>query len=115
MQKWLICLAAVAAGGLLAGGAATVSIDDLGRQSTAQAGPDLAASGDLGERGIQPLELSGEVGSALRGAAAEIADEVEAEIEGVDPTLVPEPTPLFLVSLGMIGLVIAGRRRLPSS
>ena len=43
----------------------------------------------------------GEVGTA----------DSEERVEGVDLTLVPEPDTLLLVSLGMFGLVVAGRRR----
>jgi len=96
MQRWRICLIAVAAGALLAGGATATSIDDLGRPSPAQAA-DLAADDGWDVRGVS--RLGGEVGPGAPG------------IDGVEPTVVPEPTTLVLVSLGMVGLVFAGRRR----
>jgi len=96
MQRWRICLIAVAAGVLLAGGATAISIDDLGRPSPAQAA-DLAADDGWDARGVS--RVGGEVGPGV------------PEIEGVEPTVVPEPTTLVLVSLGMVGLVFAGRRR----
>lgn len=97
MQRWRIVLGAVAAALLLAGGAAATAILDREGIAPAEAPPDLAAEDRLDARGA--ARLGGEVGNAA------------PEIEGVATTVVPEPDTLALVSLGMVGLVFAGRRR----
>lgn len=96
MQRWRTCLGAIALGALLSGGAAAIGILDREGADPTQAPPDLAAD-DRNARGA--ARLGGEVGTG-------------PEIAGVAPTLVPEPDTLALVSLGMLGLVFAGRRRI---
>ena len=98
MQRWRICLGAAAAAVMLAGGAAATPIDDRERRGgPAQAAADLAAEDRWDATGVS--RLGGEVEPAA------------FDVEGVAPTVVPEPTTLVLVSLGMVGLVFAGRRR----
>jgi hypothetical protein len=98
MQRWRICLGAAAAAVLIAGGAAALEIVDPKGRGPIQAPTDLAAEETWDERGVSAL--GGEVGPGA------------PEVEGVVPTVVPEPTTLVLVSLGMVGLVFAGRRRI---
>jgi len=97
MRRWRNCLGAVAAAVLLAGAAAATTIDDRKRSGPTQAAADPAVDDSWDSRGVSRVDGG--------------VDTAGPEIAGVEPTVVPEPTTLVLVSLGMVGLVFAGRRR----
>jgi hypothetical protein len=100
MQRWMLVLSSIALCTVLAAEASATPISERTGEGVPPAATDLAVEGVWDARGVPALD--GGVGTVRR-------------IEGVEPTLVPEPDTLLLVSLGMFGLVIAGRRRSASA
>ena len=98
MQRWKY-LVAIALTAVIAAEASATGISDRKGDPVPPAATDLAVGDEWDARGVPVPD--GEVGTADR----------EDRVEGVDPTVVPEPDTLLLVSLGMFGLVVAGRRR----
>lgn len=98
MQRWQFAFCAIAVTAVFAAEASATPISNRASQGDGipPAATDLAAESAWDPRGV-PV-LGGEVGPARF-------------VEGVEPTAIPEPDTLLLVSLGMFGLVIAGRRR----
>jgi hypothetical protein len=90
-QGLIIALSAV-----IAAEASATAISDRRGDPVPPAATDLAVGSVWDARGVPVPD--GEVGT-------------EDRIEGVAPTVIPEPDTLLLVSLGMFGLVVAGRRR----
>ena len=87
---------AIALSAVIAAEASATAISDRTGDPVPPAATDLAVGSMWDARGVPAPD--GEVGT-------------EARIEGVEPTVIPEPDTLLLVSLGMFGLVVAGRRR----
>jgi hypothetical protein len=98
MQRWKFGFA-IALTAVIAAEASATGISDRKGDPVPPAATDLAVGDAWDARGVPVPD--GEVGTA----------DPEARVEGVDPTVVPEPDTLLLVSLGMFGLVVAGRRR----
>ena len=95
MQRWKHGFA-IALTAVIAAEASATEISDRRGDPVPPAATDLAVGDMWDARGV-PVPDGG-VGIADR-------------VEGVDPIVVPEPDTLLLVSLGMFGLVIGGRRR----
>ena len=95
MQRWKHGFA-IALTAVIAAEASATGISDRKGDPVPPAATDLAVWDVWDARGV-PVPDGG-VGTADR-------------VEGVEPTMVPEPDTLLLVSLGMFGLVVAGRRR----
>lgn len=95
MQRWKHGFA-VALTAVIAAEASATGISDRKGDPVPPAATDLAVGDMWDARGV-PVPDGG-VGTADL-------------VEGVDPIVVPEPDTLLLVSLGMFGLVVAGRRR----
>jgi PEP-CTERM motif len=87
---------AIALSAVIAAEASATAISDRRGDPVPPAATDLAVGSMWDARGVPVPD--GEVGT-------------EDRIEGVEPTVIPEPDTLLLVSLGMFGLVVAGRRR----
>ena len=98
MQRWKYGFA-VALTAILAAEASAMGVADRNGDPVPPAATDLAVE-DVWDASNVPIP-DGEVGTA--------------RVEGVVPTVVPEPDTLLLVSLGMFGLVVAGRRRSPKA
>jgi hypothetical protein len=98
MQRWKHGFA-IALTAVIAAEASATEISDRKGDPVPPAATDLAVGDVWDARGVPVLD--GEVGTA----------DPEDLVEGVGPTVVPEPDTLLLVSLGMFGLVVAGRRR----
>ena len=98
MQRWKY-LVAIALTAVIAAEASATEISDRKGDPVPPAATDLAVGDVWDARGVPVPD--GEVGTGTD----------EQRVEGVDPTVVPEPDTLLLVSLGMFGLVVAGRRR----
>jgi hypothetical protein len=96
MQRCKLALVCIALCAVLAAEASATPISERTGDGVPPAATDLAVASAWDARGVPPVD--GEVGTA-------------SAIEGVEPTLIPEPDTLLLVSVGMFGLVIAGRRR----
>ena len=88
---------AIALSAVIAAEASATAISDRRGDPVPPAATDLAVGSVWDARGVPVPD--GEVGTA------------DPRVEGVAPTMVPEPDTLLLVSLGMFGLVVAGRRR----
>ena len=87
---------AIALSAVIAAEASATAISDRRGDPVPPAATDLAVGSVWDARGVPVPD--GEVGT-------------EDRIEGVEPTVIPEPDTLLLVSLGMFRLVVAGRRR----
>lgn len=106
-QRWRLgLLGAAAASALLAAGAFATPIVDRGEGTGQPAATDLAADAGTGASGV-PGAAGGEVGTALELDLDSLLP--PALLSG--PALIPEPTTLVMVSLGMAGLTFVGRRR----
>jgi PEP-CTERM motif-containing protein len=106
-QRWRLgLLSAAAASALLAAGAQATPIVDRGAGTGKSAATDLAADAALDASGVSGA-AGGEVGTALDLDLDSLLP--PALLAG--PALIPEPTTLLLVSLGMAGLTFVGRRR----
>ena len=95
MQRWKHGFA-IALTAVIAAEASATGISDRKGDPVPPAATDLAVGDVWDARGV-PVPDGG-VG-------------IETKVVGVDSTVVPEPDTLLLVSLGMFGLVVAGRRR----
>jgi hypothetical protein len=96
VQRWKLALISFALCAVLAAEASATAISERTGDDVAPAATDLAVASVWDARGVPAAD--GEVGTAR-------------SIPSVEPTLIPEPDTLLLVSLGMVGLTIAGRRR----
>lgn len=99
-------LGAAAASALLAAGAFATPIVDRGEGTGQPAPPDLAADAATDASGV-PGAAGGVVGA---GPDLDLKTLVPPALLA-GPTLIPEPTTLLLVSVGMAGLTFVGRRR----
>jgi hypothetical protein len=99
-------LGAAAASALLAAGAFATPIVDRSEGTGQPAPPDLAADAAMDASGV-PGAAGGEVGA---GPDLDLKTLVPPALLA-GPTLIPEPTTLLLVSVGMAGLTFVGRRR----